>query len=229
MDHFLNFRPTPGIMTIDEEHHEILRLVNELKKISRCYDSALTSDKPKEDDVWRLRSDDPIDDDDPGPGYEKIRERRRPIYDSVKIPKDDLCHHCNEPVSASGLSLFQKTWCEDHLFCAFCNEELSLEFLFLEIDLQPVCARCYMIAEKGRGGRGMKKSSTLERMRSPGSASGVKRSNSLVRSFRKSARKVQLPGVLRNAGQETEVAVGEVEMPDSPMSEDEFPWRESDG
>ncbi|XP_078612212.1 uncharacterized protein LOC144882385 isoform X1 [Branchiostoma floridae x Branchiostoma japonicum] len=227
MDHFLNFRPTPGIMTIDEEHHEILRLVSELQKMSRSYDSSMTSDRPKEDDIWRLRSD-PVDDDDPGPGYEKIVERRRPQYDSVKIPKDDLCHHCNE-VPESGLSLFQKTWCEDHLFCSFCNEELSLEFLFLEIDLRPVCARCYMVVEKGRGKRGQKKSSTLERMRSPGSSGAVKRSNSLVRSFRKSAKKVQLPDALRNAGQEKEVAIGEEEMLDSPLSEDEFPWRESEG
>ncbi|XP_019639291.1 PREDICTED: uncharacterized protein LOC109481200 [Branchiostoma belcheri] len=227
MDHFLNFRPTPGIMTIDEEHHEILRLVSELKKMCRSYDSALTPERPTEEDVWKLRSDDPMDDDDPGPGYEKIRERRRPLYDTVKLPKEDLCHHCNEPVSEQGLSLFSKTWCEDHLFCAFCNDELSLEFLFLEIDLRPVCARCYMVAEKGRGGRGeVKKSSTLERMKSTGSASGVKRSNSLVRSFRKNAKKVHLPGTLLRSGQESEeVAIGEV----NPLSDDEFLWRESDG
>ncbi|CAN7997836.1 unnamed protein product [Ixodes pacificus] len=53
-----------------------------------------------------------------------------------------VCFVCNLP-SAQGYKSLNKMWCPRHFCCSYCDRSLSDKSRFFDIDLRPVCKKCY--------------------------------------------------------------------------------------
>jgi len=54
-----------------------------------------------------------------------------------------LCYHCNGVVEGDIFSALGKSWCGHHFSCSCCNKPLGPKSKFFEVDLKPVCKKCY--------------------------------------------------------------------------------------
>uniref|UniRef100_UPI00358EFBAB LIM and senescent cell antigen-like-containing domain protein 1 isoform X2 n=1 Tax=Myxine glutinosa TaxID=7769 RepID=UPI00358EFBAB len=55
----------------------------------------------------------------------------------------DICFHCNHVIDGDVVSALSKAWCVGCFCCSTCNAHLNLKTKFVELDLKPVCKRCY--------------------------------------------------------------------------------------
>lgn len=53
-----------------------------------------------------------------------------------------VCFVCNLP-SAQGYKSLNKMWCPKHFCCSYCDRPLATKSRFLDIDLRPVCKKCF--------------------------------------------------------------------------------------
>ncbi|XP_073711005.1 LIM and senescent cell antigen-like-containing domain protein 2 isoform X2 [Misgurnus anguillicaudatus] len=72
-------------------------------------------------------------------------ERRGLAYCETHYNKlfGDVCFHCNRVIEGQVASALNKAWCVNCFVCTTCNSKLTLKDKFVEIDLKPVCKRCY--------------------------------------------------------------------------------------
>ncbi|XP_052004960.1 LIM and senescent cell antigen-like-containing domain protein 2 [Xyrauchen texanus] len=55
----------------------------------------------------------------------------------------ECCYHCNRVIEGDVVSALNKAWCVNCFTCSTCNSKLTLKDKFVEMDLKPVCKRCY--------------------------------------------------------------------------------------
>ncbi|XP_037562760.1 LIM and senescent cell antigen-like-containing domain protein 1 [Dermacentor silvarum] len=53
-----------------------------------------------------------------------------------------VCFVCNLP-SAQGYKSLNKMWCPPHFCCSYCDRPLATKSRFLDVDLRPVCKKCF--------------------------------------------------------------------------------------
>ncbi|XP_022658714.1 LIM and senescent cell antigen-like-containing domain protein 1 isoform X2 [Varroa destructor] len=55
----------------------------------------------------------------------------------------NLCYTCNKVIEGDVFTALNKAWCANHFTCSLCNEKMNQKTKFYELDLKPVCKRCY--------------------------------------------------------------------------------------
>ncbi|EDV28879.1 LIM and senescent cell antigen-like-containing domain protein 1 [Trichoplax sp. H2] len=56
----------------------------------------------------------------------------------------EICFYCNQAIKSDKMiRAFRKHWCEDHFRCSSCGSQLTLKSKFFELDLRPLCKKCY--------------------------------------------------------------------------------------
>ncbi|XP_070537718.1 LIM and senescent cell antigen-like-containing domain protein 1 isoform X1 [Ptychodera flava] len=56
----------------------------------------------------------------------------------------NICFVCNKVVTGGeAITTMNKAWCPDHFYCCGCDAKLTLKSKFVEVDMKPVCKRCY--------------------------------------------------------------------------------------
>jgi len=54
-----------------------------------------------------------------------------------------LCYHCNGVIQGDVFTALGKAWCSNHFSCTSCDKILGPKTKFFEVDLKPVCKKCY--------------------------------------------------------------------------------------
>ncbi|CAN7997194.1 unnamed protein product [Ixodes hexagonus] len=55
----------------------------------------------------------------------------------------NLCYICNNVIAGDVFTALNKAWCVHHFACSVCDQKMSQKTKFFEVDLKPVCKRCY--------------------------------------------------------------------------------------
>ncbi|XP_064456678.1 LIM and senescent cell antigen-like-containing domain protein 1 isoform X2 [Ornithodoros turicata] len=55
----------------------------------------------------------------------------------------NLCYICNSVIASDVFTALNKAWCVHHFACSVCDQKMSQKTKFFEVDLKPVCKRCY--------------------------------------------------------------------------------------
>lgn len=54
-----------------------------------------------------------------------------------------LCYHCDGVIHGDVFTALNKAWCAHHFACSACDLILGPKTKFFEVDLKPVCKKCY--------------------------------------------------------------------------------------
>jgi len=54
-----------------------------------------------------------------------------------------LCHHCDGVIEGDVFTALNKAWCKNHFACSACDTLMGPKTKFFEVDLKPVCKKCY--------------------------------------------------------------------------------------
>jgi len=62
-----------------------------------------------------------------------------------------LCHHCDGVIEGDVFTALNKAWCKHHFACSACDTLMGPKTKFFEVDLKPVCKKCYenILAQSG--------------------------------------------------------------------------------
>ncbi|XP_066268087.1 LIM and senescent cell antigen-like-containing domain protein 1 isoform X2 [Branchiostoma lanceolatum] len=55
----------------------------------------------------------------------------------------DVCYQCNKVITGDVVSALNKSWCVACFACSICDQKLTLKSRFIEVDMRPVCKKCY--------------------------------------------------------------------------------------
>ncbi|XP_065335677.1 LIM and senescent cell antigen-like-containing domain protein 1 isoform X1 [Cloeon dipterum] len=55
----------------------------------------------------------------------------------------NLCFVCNQVIGGDVFTALNKAWCVHHFACSVCDQKMNQKTKFFEVDLKPVCKRCY--------------------------------------------------------------------------------------
>ncbi|XP_050044255.1 LIM and senescent cell antigen-like-containing domain protein 1 [Dermacentor andersoni] len=55
----------------------------------------------------------------------------------------NLCYICNNVIGGDVFTALNKAWCVHHFACSVCDQKMSQKTKFFEVDLKPVCKRCF--------------------------------------------------------------------------------------
>jgi len=55
----------------------------------------------------------------------------------------NLCHVCNQVIQGDVFTALNKAWCVNHFACSSCDQKMTVKTKFYEVDLKPVCKKCY--------------------------------------------------------------------------------------
>ncbi|PRD30842.1 UNVERIFIED_CONTAM: LIM and senescent cell antigen-like-containing domain protein 2 [Trichonephila clavipes] len=55
----------------------------------------------------------------------------------------NLCFVCNNVIGGDVFTALNKAWCVNHFACYVCDQKMSQKTKFFEVDLKPVCKKCY--------------------------------------------------------------------------------------
>ncbi|GBM02021.1 LIM and senescent cell antigen-like-containing domain protein 1 [Araneus ventricosus] len=55
----------------------------------------------------------------------------------------NLCFVCNNVIGGDVFSALNKAWCVHHFACYVCDQKMNQKTKFFEVDLKPVCKKCY--------------------------------------------------------------------------------------
>uniref|UniRef100_A0A1B6MLP6 LIM domain-containing protein n=1 Tax=Graphocephala atropunctata TaxID=36148 RepID=A0A1B6MLP6_9HEMI len=55
----------------------------------------------------------------------------------------NLCFVCNQVIAGDVFTALNKAWCVHHFACSVCDQKMNQKTKFYEIDLKPVCKKCY--------------------------------------------------------------------------------------
>jgi hypothetical protein len=55
----------------------------------------------------------------------------------------NLCYTCNQVIQSDVFTALNKAWCVNHFACSSCDQKMNLKTKFFEVDLKPVCKKCY--------------------------------------------------------------------------------------
>merc|ERR1712170_81055 len=77
-------------------------------------------------------------------GQPSLREEglgllRDPLSSAFK----NLCYVCNQVIQSDVFTALNKAWCVNHFACSACDQKMTVKTKFYEVDLKPVCKKCY--------------------------------------------------------------------------------------
>jgi len=55
----------------------------------------------------------------------------------------NLCYVCNQVIQSDVFTALNKAWCVNHFACSACDQKMTVKTKFYEVDLKPVCKKCY--------------------------------------------------------------------------------------
>jgi len=55
----------------------------------------------------------------------------------------NLCYVCNQVIAGDVFTALNKAWCVNHFACSSCDQKMGIKTKFYEVDLKPVCKKCY--------------------------------------------------------------------------------------
>merc|ERR1711988_1260252 len=55
----------------------------------------------------------------------------------------NLCYVCNQVIQTDVFTALNKAWCVNHFACSSCDQKMTVKTKFYEVDLKPVCKKCY--------------------------------------------------------------------------------------
>ncbi|XP_014662503.1 PREDICTED: LIM and senescent cell antigen-like-containing domain protein 1 [Priapulus caudatus] len=55
----------------------------------------------------------------------------------------NVCYVCNQVVTGDVFQALNKSWCVQHFACSLCDIKMGPKTKFYELDLKPVCKKCY--------------------------------------------------------------------------------------
>jgi hypothetical protein len=55
----------------------------------------------------------------------------------------NLCYTCNQVIQGDVFTALNKAWCVNHFACSSCDQKMTVKTKFYEVDLKPVCKKCY--------------------------------------------------------------------------------------
>ena len=55
----------------------------------------------------------------------------------------NLCYVCNQVIQGDVFTALNKAWCVNHFACSSCDQKMTINTKFYEVDLKPVCKKCY--------------------------------------------------------------------------------------
>lgn len=55
----------------------------------------------------------------------------------------NLCYVCNQVIQGDVFTALNKAWCVNHFACSSCDQKMTVKTKFYEVDLKPVCKKCY--------------------------------------------------------------------------------------
>lgn len=55
----------------------------------------------------------------------------------------NLCFVCNQVIAGDVFTAMNKAWCVHHFACSLCDQKMTQKTKFYELDLKPVCKKCY--------------------------------------------------------------------------------------
>ena len=55
----------------------------------------------------------------------------------------NLCYVCNSVIQSDVFTALNKAWCVNHFACSSCDQKMTVKSKFYEVDLKPVCKKCY--------------------------------------------------------------------------------------
>lgn len=55
----------------------------------------------------------------------------------------NLCQVCNQVIQTDVFTALNKAWCVNHFSCSSCDQKMTVKTKFYEVDLKPVCKKCY--------------------------------------------------------------------------------------
>merc|ERR1711953_199147 len=54
----------------------------------------------------------------------------------------NLCYVCNQVIQGDVFTALNKAWCVNHFACSSCDQKMTVNTKFYEVDLKPVCKKC---------------------------------------------------------------------------------------
>merc|ERR1712061_255645 len=55
----------------------------------------------------------------------------------------NLCQVCNQVIQGDVFTALNKAWCVNHFACSSCDQKMTVKTKLYEVDLKPVCKKCY--------------------------------------------------------------------------------------
>lgn len=55
----------------------------------------------------------------------------------------DVCYKCNSGLTGANLKVFAKYWCPECYTCSTCDRQLDQKSKVIEMDMRPVCKKCF--------------------------------------------------------------------------------------